>query len=127
MTPEWIKSLFRKRVSAADVGRVRAGFGPKIARVLGRLPVLREAKVLFRFAKDDTVPLAAKGAAVLALLYLIAPVDMAPDAIPLVGLLDDAAVILAAVSMLAPRLAKYSDETGPEGERVIPAEVVTTR
>jgi uncharacterized membrane protein YkvA (DUF1232 family) len=130
MTPEWIKSLFRKPVRPADVGRVKAGFGRKLARVLGRLPVVREAKMLYRFAKDDTVPLPAKGVAVLALLYLIAPVDMAPDAIPLVGLLDDAAVILAAVSMLAPRLAKYredSDDADNDGERVIAAEVVATR
>jgi uncharacterized membrane protein YkvA (DUF1232 family) len=127
MNADWIKSLFSRPVRPGDVDRVKAGFGRKMARVLGRLPVVREAVMLFKFARDTNVPLAAKGVAVLALLYLIAPIDMAPDALPGIGLLDDAAVILAAVSMLAPRLAKYREEGEPGPEEVKPAEVIATR
>lgn len=122
----WIKDLFSRPVSSKDVGRVERGFRRKAAAYAKRLPVLREATLLFRFVKDSKVPLPAKAVGVLALLYFITPFDVAPDAIPVAGLLDDAAVILAAVSMLAPRLARYRDEPA-EPEHVVPAEIVAAR
>ncbi|MEK5037822.1 YkvA family protein [Sporosarcina sp. FSL K6-3457] len=53
--------------------------------------------LLFYTAKSPTVPKSSKMIVVGALSYLIFPVDLIPDFIPVVGLVDDASVIAAAV------------------------------
>lgn len=53
--------------------------------------------LLFFTAKSPTVPKSSKMIVVGALSYLIFPIDLIPDFIPVVGLVDDASVIAAAV------------------------------
>ena len=53
--------------------------------------------LLFYTAKNPAVPKSSKLIIVGALSYLIFPVDLIPDFIPVVGLADDATVIAAAV------------------------------
>ena len=53
--------------------------------------------LLFYTAKDPAVPKSSKMIILGALGYLIFPVDLIPDFIPVVGLADDATVIAAAV------------------------------
>jgi uncharacterized membrane protein YkvA (DUF1232 family) len=53
--------------------------------------------LLFYTAKSPEVPKSSKMIIVGALSYLIFPVDLIPDFIPVVGLVDDASVIAAAV------------------------------
>ena len=53
--------------------------------------------LLFYTAKSPSVPKSSKMIVVGALSYLIFPVDLIPDFIPVVGLVDDASVIAAAV------------------------------
>jgi uncharacterized membrane protein YkvA (DUF1232 family) len=53
--------------------------------------------LLFYTAKSPEVPKSSKMIIVGALSYLIFPVDLIPDFIPVVGLVDDASIILAAV------------------------------
>jgi uncharacterized membrane protein YkvA (DUF1232 family) len=55
------------------------------------------ARLLARLAADPVLPRGTKIALVAAALYLLSPLDLIPDAIPLVGYLDDlliAAVVL---------------------------------
>jgi uncharacterized membrane protein YkvA (DUF1232 family) len=65
---------------------------------------------LYKMARDPDVPWQYKAAAVGALVYLISPIDAVPDIIPVVGLLDDVAVITAAVASLGAALMKYKDK-----------------
>lgn len=53
--------------------------------------------LLFYVAKSPEVPKSTKMIIVGALSYLIFPIDLIPDFIPVVGLVDDASVIAAAV------------------------------
>jgi len=53
--------------------------------------------LLFYAAKDPAVPKSSKMIILGALGYLIFPIDLIPDFIPVVGLADDATVIAAAV------------------------------
>lgn len=62
----------------------------KLVRALPTLAVM-----ISRLAKDPQLPRAAKIALAAAAIYLVSPIDLLPDVIPFVGLLDD--LLLAAV------------------------------
>ena len=103
---------FTRRASLQDI--------PQIARKLGgmnRGPMVNvwdKVQVLWRFIRDPEVAWAQKATAVGSLVYLVSPLDAIPDFIPGGGLLDDVAVILFVVQMLAGSLKSY--EADPTAE-----------
>lgn len=61
-----------------------------VSRILGKARVLRRDLVaLFYAVRDPAAPLSAKLVAILAVIYALSPIDLVPDVIPFVGLLDD--------------------------------------
>jgi uncharacterized membrane protein YkvA (DUF1232 family) len=79
--------------------------------------IWNDVSVLWAMIKDPTAAWSSKAIAIGALLYLVSPLDAIPDFLPLLGLSDDAGVILAAVASLAVALARCqnrSDETSPQ-------------
>ena len=104
-TPPRGFARFRRRAEteAQDPGRVRAlanRASDKLSQHRGSLNDLRDdMPVLLRlvraWARKDyrAVPWASLVTVVGGLLYFVAPLDAIPDFIPIVGLLDDAAVI----------------------------------
>lgn len=73
-------------------------------------------KVLFLWeqAKNPEVPLRLKITIIGALLYLVLPIDVVPDTIPVFGLVDDLTVIMAVVREVSkyalPKLEKKAEE-----------------
>jgi uncharacterized membrane protein YkvA (DUF1232 family) len=55
------------------------------------------------------VPFGAIAAIAAAILYLVSPFDVIPDFIPVIGYMDDAAVLALCLRMVRNDLAKYSD------------------
>jgi uncharacterized membrane protein YkvA (DUF1232 family) len=55
----------------------------------------------WRLAKDKRVPLYARPLAVLPAVYMMSPIDVFPDFIPVIGKLDDAFVVSTAYSLLS--------------------------
>jgi uncharacterized membrane protein YkvA (DUF1232 family) len=51
-------------------------------------------RVAWRLFRDERVPLWTKAIPVLAVIYLISPLDFLPDIVPVLGQLDDLTVIL---------------------------------
>ncbi len=62
-----------------------------------RVPYLTEAVAMYYAMEDPLVPLAPKLTIAGSLLYLVSPADVIPDAIPVLGQLDDIGVLLAAL------------------------------
>ena len=58
---------------------------------LGRLLTVfrKEMLLVWAMLRDPRAPLAAKATAILAILYVISPVDFVSDLIPILGWLDD--------------------------------------
>jgi uncharacterized membrane protein YkvA (DUF1232 family) len=56
--------------------------------------VLSEARLGFRLVRDPRVPLLIKGLPLLAVVYLVSPIDVVPDVLPLLGQLDDLGFML---------------------------------
>jgi len=74
----------------------KKGFLEKIAKIAKRAgaKLVYAALILFYTLQSKEVPLKDKGMIVAALGFLISPIDAIPDAIPIVGLSDDLAVLL---------------------------------
>ena len=69
---------------------------------------------MLRFFFDKRTPLAPKVVAVLALLYLIWPIDLFPDFIPLFGWLDDLGFIGFAMMFLSHATREYLERESKE-------------
>jgi len=57
--------------------------------------------VLWLWYSKDSLPVGAVAMAIGAIGYFVAPVDLIPDAIPILGFLDDGAVIAGAIKALS--------------------------
>lgn len=54
----------------------------------------REAKMVWALLRNPATPPAARVVALLGLIYLVSPLDLIPDWIPVLGWLDDGIVLL---------------------------------
>jgi uncharacterized membrane protein YkvA (DUF1232 family) len=61
-----------------------------------------EAKMVWAMLRDPSAPLAAKVIAIVALVYVVSPVDVVSDFIPVLGWIDDG-LVLAGLLWLAYR------------------------
>lgn len=61
--------------------------------------------------KDKNAPKWPKIVGILALIYLISPVDLVTDIVPVVGLLDDLAILLATATAIGKSLKNYKRTT----------------
>ena len=75
-------------------------FTDKIARIAKRsgAKLVYAALVLYYTLQSDNVSLKDKAIIVGALGYLISPIDVIPDAIPIAGLTDDLSVLIYVIS-----------------------------
>ena len=105
VTEDDLKKVLEKR---DEIEQKFKGNGP-----LGRF--IADLKLLFSIIKDyisgeyRTIPFWSIAAIVAALLYVLSPVDLIPDAIPVIGLVDDAMVVAACLAMVEQDLYEYKD------------------
>jgi uncharacterized membrane protein YkvA (DUF1232 family) len=78
-----------------DDAAVRQGFWRKVGRLAATMPFTEELLTAYYCAFDRNTPTHVRVALVGALAYFIAPFDIVPDVLPVVGLTDDAAVLAA--------------------------------
>jgi uncharacterized membrane protein YkvA (DUF1232 family) len=71
---------------------------------------------LWAVANDKDLPFAQKAGPIAALLYVVMPLDLIPDAFPFAGLIDDAAVVGYVVSTLAAKIS-HSQLSKPDLKR----------
>ncbi|MCH7626594.1 MAG: DUF1232 domain-containing protein [Chloroflexi bacterium] len=115
---------------------------PSILLLIWRSGIFR---LVYRLMRDRRVPLRAKLIVPAAIVYLISPIDIVPDIIPIAGLLDDILVLIISVALfvtIVPRevLSEHLGRSGrsnaaskPQGKvidgdyRVIDDDDATTR
>ena len=80
----------------------RQAVAKTVAGFVSALPQL--AKLVVRLSRDPRIPVRVKRVAVALAVYAVFPVDLVPDFIPVVGLVDDllAVVVLAVLIESAP-------------------------
>jgi uncharacterized membrane protein YkvA (DUF1232 family) len=79
----------------------------RAARRAGMWTLLKRPRALLRFLVDGKAPLLPRLFALLALVYIVMPIDAIPDFAPVIGWLDDLGVTAVAVAFLASQAAKY--------------------
>jgi len=87
-------------VQRVNEHRVRAGFWPKLTRVVSRIPFAGELLAAWFCVRDPATPTHAKAILLAALAYFVSPIDAIPDALAGIGFTDDAAVIAAALAIV---------------------------
>ena len=107
-----------KRIKKEDIEKVtrKADEIEKKVRESGPLRrYIDDVKLLLSMVNDywsgdyKEIPYWAIGATVFALLYVLSPIDLIPDFIPVVGLVDDAAVVALCLYMIEQELHDYSE------------------
>lgn len=71
------------------------------------LGVLRHPRSFVRFLRDREAPLLPRLFVLIALVYVLSPVDLIPDAIPILGWLDDVGVLSLALAWAARSSERY--------------------
>src|SRR5262249_4404091 len=61
--------------------------------------LIEQVRLSWALMRDDRVPVIYKLIPIFALAYVISPVDIIPDVIPILGQLDDVGIFFAALSM----------------------------
>jgi len=76
---------------------------------------------LWRYLRDPGVGAWRKLAGVAAVAYVIWPLDLIPDGIPVLGWLDDAGVIAAAAAFLVMEVRRHERRLERAGEKTVDA------
>jgi uncharacterized membrane protein YkvA (DUF1232 family) len=61
--------------------------------------VIREGQLAWHLFRDPRVPTLAKFIPALALLYVLLPIDIIPDWLPIIGGVDDIAIVSGAITL----------------------------
>jgi uncharacterized membrane protein YkvA (DUF1232 family) len=80
--------------------RVRRDFWTVLKRAGRKVPFATDAVAAFYCATDTRTPFAARATLFAALAYFVAPFDLIPDILAIVGFGDDMAVLLAVAATL---------------------------
>jgi len=98
----------------AQVQFVLQTIDEKLARLSKKLGIVKHVLALYRYMIDPEVHWTKKALVVGALVYFIIPTDAIPDFTPIIGYVDDAAVIAAVIKTLGKGFLKYYEEGAVE-------------
>ena len=100
-------------------------------RFLSFLKLFRyDLLVMLVALKHRDTPKNVKGLLIAAILYLVSPIDLIPDAIPLAGVIDDAVIVPAAImgltNMLPSHVRYYAEDQAGKMLRYMPVILAAT-
>lgn len=113
----------RKNVGTREIEQVLDGFEDKIERIKHSAgpnwvrKAIGHARLFYQmltawWEEPSRVPWRTVTAIVAALLYLINPMDLLPDLVPFLGLMDDATMIYLAFAFIQDDLIEFAEEYG---------------
>jgi len=69
--------------------------------------LIHQVRLTYRLLRDPRVPLWAKVIPFLPLIYLLSPIDILPDFIPVIGQLDDLTLMIAGMRLFESMIPEY--------------------
>lgn len=94
--------------------RVRSGFRDTLKRAARAIPFAEDVVAAWHCALDPETPRAVRWTLLAALAYFIAPADLVPDVMPIVGWTDDAGVLAAAIALVGRHISDEHREKAKE-------------
>ena len=90
------------------MNQARTAFrAPSFTKKAGLFTMLRKPGAVLRLLTDERAPTFPRIVAVLAVLYVLLPIDAIPDIIPILGWLDDLGVVGLAFGYVLTQAAKF--------------------
>jgi uncharacterized membrane protein YkvA (DUF1232 family) len=86
--------------------KVKKGFWPVFRRAVKALPFGEDVVAAYFCVLDPATPTRVRGILLAALAYFVAPIDLVPDFIAVVGFTDDLAVLTMAISSVRPYMSQ---------------------
>jgi uncharacterized membrane protein YkvA (DUF1232 family) len=83
------------------------------------VPLVRDVPAAWRLLRDKQGPVWAKILLVTAVAYVIWPLDLIPDAVPLISWIDDMGVVFVLRLVLHRQLVRYREGTPSSGQATI--------
>ena len=80
--------------------RIRERLWSTVKRAARSIPFIDEVVAAWYCALDPATPTRVRVTLLAALAYFVAPIDVVPDLLPLVGFTDDAGVLMAAIALV---------------------------
>ena len=80
--------------------RVRDRLWATVKKAARSIPFMEDVVAAWYCALDPVTPRSVRLTLLAALAYFVAPADLVPDILPLIGFGDDAAVLMAAIGMV---------------------------
>ncbi|MDK9695164.1 MAG: YkvA family protein [Siculibacillus sp.] len=80
--------------------RIRERLWSTVKRAARSIPFMEDVVAAWYCALDPATPTRVRAVLLAALAYFVAPIDVMPDLLPLVGFGDDAGVLMAAITLL---------------------------
>jgi uncharacterized membrane protein YkvA (DUF1232 family) len=78
-------------------------------RVFALLPFIRDFPAAWRLVRDRQAPIWSKALVVLSVLYVVWPLDLVPDVVPILSWVDDVGVVLVLRILLHREIEKYRE------------------
>lgn len=90
--------------------RVRSGLWATVKRAARAVPFMEDVVAAWYCAIDPATPRRVKLTLLAALAYFVAPADLVPDLLPIIGFTDDAGVLLAALALVGSHIGEEHRE-----------------
>lgn len=79
------------------------------------MKVFKNIRISFKYLFDKNIKLRKKVFIILALIYLISPIDLVPDPVFGIGLIDDIVIFLAMIFTMRDKLQVYENSFNDDG------------
>ena len=97
----WAEAEALAQRLAEDEQTLKRRFWQKLRALAARLPFAEDLVAAHYCAFDRQTPVHVKAALIGALAYFVLPADVVPDVLPVIGYIDDAAMLAGAIKLVA--------------------------
>ena len=94
----------------SSLREVKDSLFAKLKELAGRFSWTQDLAALYRYFLDGKASLVEKIGILLAIIYLLNPMDLIPDFIPVMGFVDDGMIISFLVGKLKEKISVYKNE-----------------
>lgn len=110
------KTEYFEKASSPESEKEITGKFEALFEKIKHVPIADRVLLMFAYFKDPETPKLKKIIIAAGLLYFVTPIDIIPDTIPVLGLLDDIGVLSMVASYMINELEEYRNKISPRNK-----------